>query len=273
MMDFNNGRKVAFQALKETLEFYINKENTTEKTFFDMWQRNIVKEGNVIADGWYCPPPKGMAVLFGDRISFDSLRNQQNWVSDVEIDWKNDMFYGYCSPVDKQTGRIGDIAVTLYFGRDKEIIEHIKKCYQSVSEIFSRLDTLKNSKELFDCSQEIFQKYRLKNSAISKTDIIPMNLGHTFPRLEGLQNKDSLTDEEKGIISKARKFINESSCWDFEDDIQFTVEPQLVSLDNPELPKIAQHYLIKKTRDQFIVCRDIDELINKYVFNKENVQS
>ena len=72
---FNNCRQKAFLSFKKTLDSLYGKENITEKIFQKEWLENLEQEENVIADGWYNPPPYGMAVLFGDRVSFDSLRN------------------------------------------------------------------------------------------------------------------------------------------------------------------------------------------------------
>ena len=264
LLPFNHARQKAFSSLKVTLDELYGKNNITEKDFAKSWQRNLEKYGDIIADGWYNPPPKGMAVLFGNRVSFDSLRNEKNWVSDTMIDWNTDLLYVYSSPIDKTSGMIGDISLTLYFGKDEKIINHIKNSYKATLEIFDNLDKCQNSQELFACSEEIFAKYHLKNCIISKTDHTPLDLGHTFPYLDNLQARDNLTKQEKQEISKARKFINESSKWDFTDGMQFTIEPQLISTENEQLPQISQHYLVKKMESGFIVCKDIDELLLKY---------
>lgn len=205
-----------------------------------------------------------MAILFGNRVSFDSLRNEKNWSSDTIINWKEDLLYAYCSPVDKVSGIIGDISVTLYFGKDKEIINHIKNCYNAILEVFDLLDKVKDSRELFIASEEIFTKHKLKNCIVSKTDNTPLDLGHTFPKLEIIQSKYSLTKEEKQGISESRKFINENSNWNFIEGMQFTIEPQLISTINAKLPQISQHYLVKKENGKFIICKDIDEILKKY---------
>lgn len=261
---FNIARQKAYHSFYLTLEEMVGKESVSEKDFYNKWQENLSNEKEVISDGWYSPPPKGMSVLFGDRVSFDTLRNEKNWVSDKIIDWEEDLLYAYCSPIDKNTGIIGDIALILYFGKDRKIIEHFKNCYKATNEIFNKLHKLSNSNELFHYSQEVFNKYKLKNCIISKTDTQPLDLGHTFPRLEGIKDRDILTDEEKQTVSKARKFINENSSWEFEEGIQFTIEPQLISIQDPELPQISQHYLIQKREYKFLICNDIDELIKKY---------
>ena len=92
---FNNCRQKAFLSFEKTLDSLYGKDNITEIEFQKEWFKNLEQEENVIADGWYNPPPYGMAVLFGDRVSFDSLRNEDNWPKDIIIDWKKDLMYAY----------------------------------------------------------------------------------------------------------------------------------------------------------------------------------
>lgn len=260
---FNKTRQKALESFCTTLDELYNKE-ITEIAFKNKWYENLAKEADIIADGWYNPPERGMTVLFGNRVSFDSLRNEKNWSNHTEINWEKDLLYAYCSPIDKTTGMIGDISLTLYFGEDKKIRQHIKNCHKAVNEVFDALERVKNSQELFEISQQIFAKHKLKNCIISKTDNMPLDLGHTFPILEGLINQDKLTEQEKAQISKARKFINGDTNWDFTEGMQFTIEPQLVSTEDLNLPQISQHYLVKKYQEEFIVCKDIENILIEY---------
>ena len=156
------------------------------------------------------------------------------------------------------------MSLTLYFGENIEIKKHIKNCYKAVQEVFCVLDKVQNSQELFVFSEKIFEKYQLKNCIISKTDNTPLDLGHTFPKLINIENRNKLTQEEKQDISKARKFINNKNSWNFIEGIQFTIEPQLISIENLKLPQISQHFLIKKTKDKFIVSNDVEQALTKY---------
>ena len=65
-------------------------------------------------------------------------------------------------------------------------------------------------------------------------------------------------------LSINRQFINAQADCKFIDGIQFTIEPQLLSLDNPDLYKVTHHYVIKKVEDGFIICNDIDYLLDRY---------
>lgn len=264
---FNGARQKAFDSLCITLDTLYGKYNISEIDFKNEWYHNLEKQNDIIADGWYNPPSKGMAVLFGDRVSFDSLRNEKNWANNTIINWNKDLLYAYCSPIDKISGIIGDLSLTLYFGKDEKIINHIKNCYNAVQEVFNNLNNFQNSQELFIGSEKIFTKHKLKNCIISKTDDTSLDLGHTFPKLDNIQNKNSLTKEDKQKISQARMFINENSKWNFTKELQFTIEPQLISIENPELPQISQHYLVKKSKNEFIICQDIDYLFRKFTIH------
>lgn len=83
-------------------------------------------------------------------------------------------------------------------------------------------------------------------------------------KLEGLSKTDRLTEQEKQQISKARKFINKNTNWDFTEKMQFTIEPQLISTEDFSLPQISQHYLVKKLEGEFIVCKDIENILTEY---------
>jgi len=264
---FNRARYAAYTGLVETIAFGTQKNNFTELDFRDLWLKNIQKHEGVIASGWYAPPPHGMAVLAGttnypSRISFDTLRNEPNWPTNNVINWKTNLLYCYCSPLNNEYGMPGDLAITLYFGNDERIIRHFQNTHKATHEVINALAYVKNSNELFDVSQEIFASHHLKNCVISKTDLLPLDLGHTYPRvLNPLQSNLSADDHK--IISKARQFINATSFWDFTEGLQFTIEPQLVSLDDVTLPQISYHYLLCKQED-FWLCNDVDALMDDY---------
>ena len=243
-------------------------DSFNEIAFRDVWLSSIAEYKGVVASGWYTPPPHGMAVLTGlpihpSRTSFESLRNEHNWPSNFDINWNENILYCYCSPTNFEFGIPGDLAITLYFGNDTRIINHFKTTHKAVKEVINVLDNVNNSTELFEASQEIFFLNRLKNCVVSKTDLLPLDLGHTCPKvLQQVQN--SLSEQDCKTISRARQFVNPTSTWDFIESLQFTIEPQLVSLDDPTLPQIAYHYLVVCKKESFVVCNDIDTLLGEY---------
>ncbi len=260
---FNHAREVACLSLEKTLDELSCKDNITELKFRNKWVENMSECNDVFADGWYSPPPMGVAVLSDNRVNFDSLRNVEYWSGNNTINWDG-VFYAYASPVDRASGYIGDISVTLYFGKDKKIIEHIRNCHEATMAVFNRMNECSTAGDLFRLSQRLFDEYRLKSTVISKTDDMPVNLGHTFPFLAKSNTKKQLSEEDKLTISRARRFLNATADWGFDNELQFTVEPQLISLDDPVMPKVTQHYVVKYIDGNFIVCNDIDRILNKY---------
>lgn len=268
--DFNYSRKSAFESLSKTLDHLIGKPDITEKIFHNIWQEELSKDDQVIADGWYTPPPKGMAVLAGSieypsRVSFESLRSEEFWPNDRVINWESDLFYAYCSPIDLRTGIPGDIAITLYFGKSQRIREHFRNTYNATQKVLSLLDNVETSSDLFQLSQTVFQNYNLQNCVVSITDRVPLDLGHTLPQMEtdDLAQNNLLTDLQKESIRRSRQFINAESSWPFIKGMQFTIEPQLVSTLDKELPQVAYHYAVQFT-GTFKICNDVDTLLKRY---------
>lgn len=268
-LGFNEGRNRAFMSLSETIDHCIGKV-VSENEFRDEWQKRLLVDGVIISDGWYCPPPYGMAVLSGtieypSRVSFESLRMEKYWSSDRIINWSSDLFFAYCSPVHIPSGFPGDLAVTLYFGDDREVLNHFRNSYKAVRDVLESIENYKNSKDLFFASQNIFQNYGLKNCVVSYTDQVALDLGHTFPKISvSTENgKRFLSDNEKDQIRLLRQFINEKDIWSLSEPIQFTIEPQLISTINKYLPQITYHYLVQY-RDGFHICNDVDVLLEKF---------
>ncbi len=261
---FNPGRQTSFFALASTLEELTGRNEVTELSFRDKWINNASLSGTVFEKGWYSPPPEGTAVLFGDRLNFDSLRNRQYWSGDTGIDWENGALYAYSSVVDRKTGRMGDLSVTLCWGSDQKTADHIRNCHEAVLNLFSRIESVETASDLFRLSREVFSANHLISTVISRTDSMPSNLGHTFEAIPVDPNASDLSDAERNALSNKRRFLNADAKWFFVPGLQFTVEPQLVSEADPSLPKITQHYLVKALSDGFCVCNDIDLLLDQY---------
>ena len=261
---FNKARQKAFLSLSQTLNEAIEKEGVTEKGFADRWLENIYMKGDLYRNGWYDPPRSGIAVLSNERIDFDSLRNERFFSNDTPIDFKNGYLYAYCSPVEKSDGFIGDMSITLYFGKDERVVSHFRNVRGAIQEIFDSLSDMEYACDLYDHSLSVFEKRGLRSNMISRTDTSPSNLGHTFTHLDSIGTNDILSKEEIGHLSSSRCFINADAKWKFCDGMQFTIEPQLLSVTDPSLHKVTHHYVVKRKGDDFIVCNDIDLLLNRF---------
>lgn len=268
----NIGREISFVTFKETLEQLEGTAEVNEIIFRDTWLQKIKQHNKITLEGWYDPPPFGMAVLFASdtnatRISFDSLRNEKNWPSENKMNWGSGLLYAYSSFVDIQTGLPGDFAITLYFGRKKEIINHFQNCFNATKQVLLEIGNANESIELFEKSQIIFSKFNLRNSVVSITDSTPLDLGHSLPIIgnEVFQHNRTIPIETKDQIRRSRKFINGHTNWSFKREGQFTIEPQLVSLNNTEFPQISFHYIVEvNSKNEILLMNQNDELLKKY---------
>jgi hypothetical protein len=226
--------------------------------------------GELIASGWYDPPPNGIAVLFGkpemnSRISFRTLRDEVSWPDRYSFaNWRDGLMYAYCSAVHRNTGLPADLAVTLYFGKDERIRQHFHNTFSSISKVLDSISPVETSQRLFRRAEEIFAAFRVANSVVSITDRVALDLGHSFPKLDLAAHGDNLSIEQKNSIRHRRMFINAVSDWSFSDAGQFTVEPQLVSLDDKMLPQITYHYLLITEGNNLRIVRDVDQLLHRF---------
>ena len=265
MSSFNPTRQVAFETLSETLDDLLGKNGVSEKIFAAEWLRRLAAQPGIIADGWYAPPPHGMAILFGDRTSYDTLRNPIYWPANRVIDWQNDLMFAYCSPI-STFGVLGDIDVTLYFGESEKIRSHFRNTHKAATTILDAVEagTYQTSLALVTSAGMIFNQLGLSNTVVSINDTTSNNIGHSFPTIALEAGDNLLKDEQKDEVSKARQFLNSVSDWAFIDGQQFSVEPQLRSASDPFLPQISYHYLAMRDGDVFKTCRDVDVLLQRF---------
>ena len=134
-------QKSLFKVLQKILQ---NNLVLSEAEIRDRWIFELQKNDAIFKDGWYSPPPHGIGVLIGtdedgekNRLNFKSLRSKEIWPrKDIRLNTENGIIFAYASPVDKETGIIGDFGITLYFGKNKEIIDHLTLCYKIVQQVF-----------------------------------------------------------------------------------------------------------------------------------------
>jgi hypothetical protein len=167
--------------------------------------------------------------------------------------------------VDLIQGVPGDFAVTLYLGSDQALLSHFRNAHSATKEIISRIHMKSTSIEVFQQSQHIFEQYGLRNAVTSVTDKVELDLGHSIPRIEkeAFQGERQLGARVRDRISLSRRFINGVDEWYLSSAGLVTIEPQLVSLSNPSLPKISFHYMICFDR-QVKVFDECDMLFVEY---------
>jgi len=260
-MESNVARRLAAETFVSTLESCRDRIGVTEREFSEMWLARMRETGQ-LTDGWYDPPPRGVAVLSGlSRISFDSLRPDVNWPGQATIDWDNGCLYAYCSPVSKETFALGDFAITLYFGSDERMRAHFSRTYQAVRDVLNAALSERSSRALFQQSIAIFARYNLRNCAAGVIASTPPNLGHTLPSAGGIRAGASqlLPPQTMSEVRRARRFVSSEDDWDCSNFGQYTVEPQLVNISDETLPQVSYHYIIDPSRR--IILNEPDAII------------
>lgn len=249
-------RESAARALADTLR---NSQASSERTICDRWLTTLSATPSINPDGWYQPPPKGVSVLIGcpddtfARMHYDSLRNPVYWASD-QITLRDDcLIYAYASPIDRATGLIGDIGVTLYRGTEQPIRDHLRTCLEMSARIARFSEVGMELREVFNYAQTQLEALNLSNSASSFGSGTP-NIGHTIPWTYG-DYSDAARQSVEGAdasalrasITSHRTFVNAAATLRIQPTMAFTVEPQIIS---PAAPLCSYHLIVTFEKGQ-----------------------
>jgi hypothetical protein len=267
----NVGRRLVFEAFRETLMDLHGRSGVTEVQFRDLWLERLRAEPSLSTNGWYEPPPDGMAVLFAHdaevgRVGFESLRPEAFWPSATKMDWSRGVMYGYCSPVAISEGLPADFALTLYFGENRRVRRHFQDAVAVTHEVIDTVTPETESRALFDLSEALFRERGFRSNVASITDSVPVDLGHTLPRLDErfLDGNRELNAAARESVRHARRFVSESSDWPLAGAGQVTVEPRLVSREDPGLPQISLHYVLAFDADGVSLLNECDALLRDF---------
>jgi len=226
----------------------------SEANLRDVWLVEMRKSSIIFPDGWYFPPPNGIGVLFGTeedygRMNYQSLRPEEIWPKkDTFLDREKGIIYVYASPVDKATGMIGDWGMTIYFGNNPDIIEHLKQCLYLNHQVLDYAKVDMSFADLTTYAVNLFTQQGLSNQITSITDTAGVNIGHTVPASyeQWTPNEYEIfesNDWEKTVkmISKKRKFLNTSEPLLIHNGMAFTIEQRLTRPDRPLIPMSSFH--------------------------------
>ena len=268
-------RKVAIDALYKTLKFTLeSKELVSEALFRDKWLENLRKSKNIYSDGWYIPPPSGMAVLFGPPIKggrtyYEHLRVEKMWPrDDIYLTKENSIIYVYCSPVDKNTGVIGDIGLSIYLGKNPKVKNHLKKCLELNKKISDFIEVGKTVSEVNKYAFKVMEEMGLSNDVVAIHDPSGSNIGHSVPipnKLWAKNEKETLISKKikweikKDIISKKRIYFNAIEQTKFSKNTAMTIEPRLTSTKEKDIPLTSFHTILlidKNGKKEFLLSYD-----------------
>ena len=187
----------------------------------------------------------------------------------------------YLSPVDKKSGIIGDMGLTIYNGGNKKIHEHLKHCLKVIEKIAEYTEVGMEFREIHNFAQDIFKKEELNNDrTLGITDSSKTNIGHTIPwtyeapnKLEQETISDGNMDLLKDIISKKRIHINQDEKFKVQYNIALTVEVRLEDNNNPSLPNVFYHLVVSFIDGQKTISTNFNEIfeimkMNKYIISK-----
>ena len=258
-------RSFASQALASCLRSLLfTGQKLSEKQFADTWLEELRKNTAIFPDGWYTPPPHGICVLFGSterdsRHNYQTLRSEDMWPKgDVYLNRQNGISYLFASPVDRKSGIIGDFGLTVYFGNDSIVKQHLITCLSINRLIFEYIDIGKKFSEVYSYAEKIISEHGLKNGVVSTTDPAGKNFGHTVPAIyfewtsreqSILDNAESDWDTFKNMINKKRVFVNPIEETTYKPGMAITLEPRLIVPDNPHIPMGSFHTIVTIHKD------------------------
>src|SRR3990167_8837705 len=235
-------------AIQKTVE---SKKPVPEIQFRDWWLEKLDKSDEVVSGGGlYNPPPFRIGVLFGSetnfaRVNYPTLRPKEFWPKQDSYFLKNGLGYLFASPYSLVSGVpiIGDFGFTFYLGKNKEIIDHFKKCKDIVLKLLDRVKPGITLSELYSSSIDLFDKNNLVNNVTSTTDKLGADIGHTIPFINDTP-EDEAKDHLYKFISKSRVFINAKENYLLTDNIAFTFEPRLTSQTDESIPMFSMHLIV-----------------------------
>src|SRR3990167_1390121 len=165
----------------------VNLEGNSEVEIVKKILTEIKNHNEIFPEGWYSPPPAGVAVLLDqkpfERLKYDSLRNPDFWPKENLRLEKETVGLVFFSPIDRKTNMIGDIGFTLYRGDNQKIKSHLRKSYAAILEIAKYAEIGMKFSELCSFADQSFKnKFKItKWAPISSDPNQSINIGHTIP--------------------------------------------------------------------------------------------
>lgn len=272
-------REIAAQTLYTALKKLLESEKPiSELMLRDEWLKELRKHDNIFPDGWYMPPPHGIAVLFSNendftRINHKSLRPQEKWSREnIYLNRQNGILYLFAGPVDRRSGIIGDFQITLYLGNNVEIKELLKTCFLMDKQIFEYANVGMKLSQIATYANTLMKQKGMITEIISKTDITGINnIGHTIPVPVNEWTSDEQAEFIKGsvnwqkikeIINHKRIFTNTNENYILKPGGALTIEPRPKYIKKRHLPSSISFHTIAlfKENGEKELLTDFDEL-------------
>lgn len=229
----------------------------SEKALCQKLQDTLSSNHELHPQGWYDPPPSGLAALLAsppgyDRLKFDTLRKEKFWPQEAFTLDKDCVGIIYASPIDLRSGVIGDFGITIYLGKEKRILNHLSNCLNVLEIAIDQIEVGMEFRHVHDLTQKLISEHNLTNSrTITWTDKVGTNLGHTIPwsyEEPNTSEKKIISSknlkELRELISHKRINVNQQESFKIPKTIAFTLEARLESLEDPLLPNTFYHLIV-----------------------------
>lgn len=245
-------RQIAAETLYTALSNLLSSsDQISEVALRDLWLVELQKEPSIFANGWYTPPPGGIGVLFGkegdNRLDYDNLRAAEVWPrEDRFLDRDEGLIYAFASPVDKDTGILGDFGVTLYFGKNVELQSYLKDALRIVRSTNGAIQPGQTLADVYNYTQQQLASAGYISNMVSVTSDVGDNIGHTVPIFQedftGLQEGESLTTNNfVSAIRHSRIFIGPLEELKIKPEMALTIEPRPRPLTPSGFPMVSYH--------------------------------
>jgi len=246
-----NLRTANQRAFQYALRYLLSESGKSEVELRDLWLNNL-RRYDIFPDGWYIPPEHGIGVVFGsdndlDGLNFHTLRSTS--VRNYKfLDDRAGLAYVYASPVGGNF-MIGDFGMTIYFGQDSMIINHLKACHELNMKIYEHMQVGMTFGEVYEFADKLIKDKKLTNDVLLTTDPSAVNvIGHTVPSTEEPWTQEELKqlnskdwDTTRNIISKKRKYITKGEQLKIKQGMAITIEPRLRSSVDMSVPMCSFH--------------------------------
>lgn len=256
-------RETAAALLTEALR---DIDGVSESEVAEKILKGMGTHSELFPDGWYDPPPRGVAILFGDaehkRTQFETLREETFWPKSEFKFESESVGMVYLSPVDKETGMFGDIGFSIYRGTSQATKDHLKDCLRIVEMAAEHAEVGMRFSDLYAYAQGIFHDKVHKKIGWMTTahDPLKINLGHTAPGSYGDSTPLGATfAETKEAIRSRRIYINEEEQFVIPETCAFTVEARLVDAEEKE-PNVFFHVIVVFSEGKKRVLTNFNEI-------------
>ena len=226
----------------------------------------IKKHHEIFPEGWYSPPPSGIAVLLGnDRLHYDSLRNEIFWPQKNIFFEKESVGLIYFSPIARNTGMIGDLGFTVYRGNDEKTKQHLKNVYTVILQIAEHTKVGMKFSEISSFALNLYKnKFKPTKWVTISSPNFAINLGHSIPG----SFEDNFTfgndyEEIKETIRTKRVHINDAEHFKIPETCAFTIESRLEDINDPNMPSGYFHFIVCFNKGQKTILENYSQIFSK----------